>query len=112
MKVGIREKKSAVLKVHILQSTLELLGKKSLKELYVDEICEKVKISKVTFFKYFPLKEDLLLYYYRVWCLENVIKIGTTKKEGLDIVKVAELISKGSSCPATQLVIGIELEDS
>ena len=32
--------------------------------------------------------------------------------EGLDIVKVAVLLSPGSNCPANQLVIGTELDGS
>ncbi|MEQ8927041.1 MAG: TetR/AcrR family transcriptional regulator [Fulvivirga sp.] len=87
MEVGVREKKSAVLKVQILKATLELIGKKAFKDLYVDQICEKVKISKVTFFKYFPQKEDILLYYQRVWCLENIVHITQKKKEGLARVR-------------------------
>lgn len=86
MESGIREKKSAKIKLQVLRVTLELVGKKSFKELYVDQICEEVKISKVTFFKYFPQKEDILLYYYRVWCLENIVTISK-KPEGIDRVK-------------------------
>src|SRR5690606_1350691 len=51
--------------------------------LYVDEICARVKISKVTLFKYFPRKEDLLLYYFRLWCLARTIELREKKKEGL-----------------------------
>ncbi|QSE96530.1 TetR/AcrR family transcriptional regulator [Fulvivirga lutea] len=87
MEVGVREKKSATLKVQILRATLELLGKKAFKDVYVDQICEKVRISKVTFFKYFPQKEDILLYYQRVWCLENIVNISKNKKEGITRVK-------------------------
>lgn len=86
MESGIREKKSAKIKLQVLEVTLRLLGKQSFKELYVDQICEEVRISKVTFFKYFPQKEDILLYFSRVWCLENIIKISQ-KPEGLPRVK-------------------------
>ena len=86
MESGIREKKSAKIKLQVLEVTLRLLGKQSFKDLYVDQICEEVKISKVTFFKYFPQKEDILLYYLRVWCLENIIK-NSQKPEGVDRIK-------------------------
>ena len=87
MEVSIRQKKSAKIKILVLRSMLVLMGRKQFKELYVDQICEHTKISKVTLFKYFPQKEDILLYYYRVWCLETTIKMAESKKEGLDNVK-------------------------
>lgn len=86
MEKGIREKKSAKIKIQVLKVTLQLLGKKSFKDLYVDQICDVVRISKVTFFKYFPQKEDILLYYYRIWCLENIIAINK-KNEGVVRIK-------------------------
>jgi len=49
----------------------------------VDEICAKVKISKVTLFKYFPQKEDILLYYFRLWCLKRAVELNDKPKEGL-----------------------------
>ena len=87
MTTGIREQKAAKLKVLILRTTLDLIGKKPFKDLYVDEICSKVKISKVTFFKYFPQKEDILLYYYRVQCLDCIIELGESRKTGLEAVR-------------------------
>jgi len=81
--MSIRKEKAARLKIQILENTLRLLGKKSFADLYVDEICARVKISKVTLFKYFPRKEDLLLYYFRLWCLARTIELREKKKEGL-----------------------------
>ncbi|MTI40620.1 TetR/AcrR family transcriptional regulator [Fulvivirga lutimaris] len=84
MEASIRETKSAKIKIDILNATLNLVGKKSFKDLYVDDICEKVDVSKVTFFKYFPQKEDILLYYLRVWCLDRVVELDQQNREGLD----------------------------
>ena len=81
--MGIRKEKAARLKVQILENTLKLIGKKSFDDLYVDELCAKVKISKVTFFKYFPQKEDVLLYYFRIWCLSRAVELREKKREGL-----------------------------
>ena len=71
------------MKIQILESTLKLIGKKSFSDLHVEEICAKVKISKVTLFKYFPRKEDLLLDYFRLWCLSRTVELQEKKKEGL-----------------------------
>lgn len=81
--MGIRKEKAARLKVQILDQTLKLIGKKSFEDLYVEELCSKVKISKVTFFKYFPQKEDVLLYYFRVWCLARAVELKEKPKEGI-----------------------------
>ena len=51
--------------------------------MYVDDICAKVKISKVTLFKYFPSKEDILLYYFRLWCLRRAVELRKAPKEGV-----------------------------
>lgn len=81
--MGLRKEKAARLKLNVLDSTMKLIGKKSFDDLYVDEICQKVKISKVTLFKYFPQKEDILLYYLRVWCLKRAVELRDKPKEGI-----------------------------
>jgi AcrR family transcriptional regulator len=81
--MSLRREKAARLKVHVLDQTLRLIGKKSFDDLYVDDICAKVKISKVTLFKYFPQKEDILLYYFRVWCLKRSVELTQKPREGL-----------------------------
>lgn len=81
--MSLRKEKSARLKVHILEQTLKHVGKRSFADIYVDDICAKVKISKVTFFKYFPQKEDLLMYYLRICCLQRLVELKEKPKEGL-----------------------------
>jgi AcrR family transcriptional regulator len=81
--MSLRKEKAARLKLNVLEHTLRLIGKKSFDDLYVDEICAKVKISKVTLFKYFPQKEDILLYYFRLWCLKRAVELRDQPKEGV-----------------------------
>jgi AcrR family transcriptional regulator len=81
--MGIRSVKAARLKLQILEHTVKLIGKKSFEDLHVDHVCDKVKVSKVTFFKYFPQKEDILLYYHRIWCFDRAVELEVKKKEGL-----------------------------
>jgi len=81
--MNLRKEKAARLKIQILDTTLKLIGKKAFEDLYVDDLCAKVKISKVTFFKYFPQKEDILLYYFRIWCMERAAELQSKPKEGL-----------------------------
>lgn len=81
--MSLRKEKAARLKLSVLEQTLKLIGKKSFDDLYVDEICAKTKISKVTLFKYFPQKEDILLYYFRIWCLRRAVELNEKPKEGM-----------------------------
>lgn len=84
--MGLRREKSAKLKVQVLDQMLKLAGKKAFEELHVETLCGKVKISKVTFFKYFPQKEDLLLYFLRIWCLDRAVELRKRPKEGVQAI--------------------------
>jgi AcrR family transcriptional regulator len=81
--MSLRKEKAARLKVQVLEHTLKLVGKKAFDDIYVEDICEKVKISKVTFFKYFPQKEDVLLYHFRIWCLARSVELKQKPKDGM-----------------------------
>jgi AcrR family transcriptional regulator len=81
--MSLRKEKAARLKVQVLEHTLKLVGKRAFDDIYVEDICEKVKISKVTFFKYFPQKEDVLLYHFRIWCLSRSVDLKTKPREGM-----------------------------
>ena len=81
--MSLRKEKAARLKLSVLDQTLKLIGKKSFDDLYVDEICDKAKISKVTLFKYFPKKEDILLYFFRIWCLRRAVELHEKPREGM-----------------------------
>ena len=81
--MSLRKEKAARLKLTVLDQTTKLIGKKSFDDLYVEEICAKAKISKVTLFKYFPQKEDILLYFFRIWCLRRAVELRDKPKEGI-----------------------------
>jgi AcrR family transcriptional regulator len=83
MIMSLRKEKAARLKFKVLDTTKKLIGRKSFEDLYVDDICDRVEISKVTLFKYFPQKEDILLYYFRAWCLARSVEFTLKPKEGL-----------------------------
>jgi len=79
----IRTVKAARIKTEILRVTKELIGQGSFKDLFIADLCKKVRVSKVTLFKYFPQKEDILLYYQRIWCLHLAVKLKNDPREGL-----------------------------
>ena len=73
--MNLRKEKAARLKLAILDEAQRLIAKRPFEDLFVEDICARVKISKVTFFKYFPQKEDLLLYHLRIWCLNRAVEL-------------------------------------
>ena len=81
--MGIRKEKAARLKLAILDHSLKLIGRRPFEDLFVEDICQRVKISKVTLFKYFPVKEDILAYYFRVWCLRRTVELKEKPREGV-----------------------------
>ena len=85
--ISLRERKKARIKHTILEVTLELIGHGTLDQLHVEEICKKAEISKVTFFKYFNRKEDILIYFMRVWCFHIAVEQAQSKLEGLKAIE-------------------------
>lgn len=81
--MSLRKEKAARLKLAILDQTLKLIGRRPYEDLYVEDICQRVKISKVTLFKYFPVKEDILAYFFRVWCLRRTVELRDKPREGV-----------------------------
>ena len=75
--ISLRERKHAETKIALLKILQSKLVKKQFEEISVKELCEEVPISDVTFFNYFPNKNDLLIYYIQIWSLEMSYK---TKK--------------------------------
>jgi AcrR family transcriptional regulator len=86
MIIGQRAIKSANIKSNILNQTLQLLKSSSFKDLFVTEICSHAKVSKVTLFKYFPRKEDILAYYFRIWCFERTVTMIKSDRHGLSAI--------------------------
>ena len=78
-----RELKSAKIKFSIYKELLKSSVRKSFHDIYVRDLCKKAGISKVTFFKYYHQKEELLEYYMRVWLIELNIILNKKKVEGL-----------------------------
>ncbi len=78
-----RERNAAQIKFKALKYVLNEAERRNFTDIQVVEICKHVGISKVTFFKYFTSKVDLLLYYKSVLTLQLIIKISESKKEGL-----------------------------
>jgi len=78
-----RQINAARIKFGILEYTLNESRTRNFTDIQVIEVCKDVGISKVTFFKYFTRKEDILLYYRSVFTLKLIIGIKQNKLEGI-----------------------------
>lgn len=78
-----RELNAAKIRFEILEYVLKECEHRNFEKVQVIEICKYAKISKVTFFKYFTRKEDILLYYKSVITLKIIIELRQKGLEGL-----------------------------
>lgn len=85
--IALRELKKARAKLALYEASLELIGEKSFREVYLEDICRKAEVSKVTFFKFFRQKEDVLVYYMRVWLTDRMIELTKEPKRGFAAVR-------------------------
>lgn len=81
--VGKRAHRAAKIKVDVFKSLQKIASNRQLDEISVDELCAEAGISKVTFFKYFPQKEDVLFYYLRIWSFDRALELGNSPRQGL-----------------------------
>ncbi|WP_326115429.1 TetR/AcrR family transcriptional regulator [Paenibacillus alginolyticus] len=93
--ISLRELKKARTKVALYEASLSLIGDKMFRDMMLDDICRKAEVSRVTFFKFYQKKEDLLVYFMRVWLTERIIEIEAEGKRGFSVIqhvlhKVAE----------------------
>jgi len=86
-KLPLREIKKARSKIAIFKAAFELIGEKPFKEVKVEDICRKAEVSTVTFFKFFPQKEDLLIYFMRLWLAERLIELKLQPKRGIAAIR-------------------------
>jgi len=60
--LGLRERKKAKTRAAIQQHALRLFRDQGYSETTVDQIADAAEVSQSTFFRYFPTKEDVVLY--------------------------------------------------
>jgi len=86
-KISLREKKKARTKLTLLQAGLELIGEGTFRNVLVEDICQRAEVSKVTFFKFFPQKEDMLVYFMSIWQAERFVELEDSPIRGWAAVR-------------------------
>lgn len=80
--IPLRELKKAKNKIALYEAGVSLMKDRMFSQVMLEDICRSAEISKVTFFKFYQRKEDLLIYFMRIWLTERVIEIDTEGKKG------------------------------
>jgi len=84
--LGHRELKKAKTKLECLSAMHTMSQNKSFKDIKVKDIASAVGITEMTFFNYFKTKDELLLYYMRMWCIDQMAVQIETPLKGYDAI--------------------------
>ena len=68
--LGKRALNKAQTKLNILQAMHELLSDTNFRDLKAKDIAARANITEMTFFNYFKVKDDLLIYFMQIWTLD------------------------------------------
>lgn len=87
--ISLRERKHVQTKLALTKAVIARLKTKRLKDISIEELCETVLISKVTFHNYFPKKTDVLVYIWQLWHLEAAwhFQQWETQKTNIEIIE-------------------------
>jgi AcrR family transcriptional regulator len=86
-KVSLRERKVARVRLALVRSLRERINLIPFQQIRVEDLCEEALISKVTFFKYFPEKEALLVFASACWMMEIQVEIRKNGLVGMQAIK-------------------------
>ena len=79
---GKREVNKAKTRIALVKEMENRLKSERYDRIKVVDLCKSAGISKVTFFKYFSSKEELLRYYFKIWSLQVCIESSKAQKTG------------------------------
>lgn len=85
--IPLRELKKAKNKIALYEASMSLIEAQVFRDVMLDDICRVAEVSRVTFFNLFRKKEELLLYYMRVWLTDKIIDIKEQQLRGFDAVR-------------------------
>jgi AcrR family transcriptional regulator len=74
LRLSLRDRKFARVRLAILSAVLHLTRERALADIAVREICTLAQVAPATFFNYFPSKEEVLVYYMRLWSIPVILQ--------------------------------------
>ena len=72
---NLRERKKTLKRMEIIQKTVELFEKSSFDAVTMENIAKECDITKATLYKYFPVKESILVAQWQELIKQNKVKI-------------------------------------
>lgn len=87
LKIGLRERKSVKTKVDLMNAMIKRLTVNDYASIRVEDLCKDAMVSKVTFFKYFPSKDDLFELYFSYLIAFQNLSIRRGGLEGLNALR-------------------------
>lgn len=89
LEISLREEKFALTRLSILNNSLMQLETDSLEKLDIDSICKNLKISRRTFFNYFPQKSYIMQFLLSIWVYELSLEFDKVKssQDGISLIK-------------------------
>lgn len=81
--LGLREKKAIMTKMALVDSLNKRISDSSFRDIRVEDLCSDAHISRVTFHKYFPVKENLLEFMSSLWAFDVQVGLVRKKLEGV-----------------------------
>lgn len=102
-KLSLRERKKYQTMASILEEFLKSLESKNFNEILIDDICNKVNVSRVTFFRYFNSKEEVLDYFVMRWCYQRSVEISNETYSGLEGIR--QVFKSAAEIPRAEKII-------
>jgi len=87
-----RTQNAASIRNKVVRYVVETCKQKNFENIHVTDICEAAEISKVTFFKYFDKKEDVLLLYKSI--LNYEICMDTSSKDLHSLAGIEAIVDR------------------
>lgn len=105
-KFTLRDRKKLQTMESILDAFLTSLEYRAFHEIGVEDVCERANISKMTFFRYFTSKEEVLDYFVLRWCCQRSVEIQADKYQGKEGIR--HVFQSASEIPqATKILVAL-----
>ncbi|HBS43513.1 MAG TPA: hypothetical protein DEA91_01910 [Paenibacillus sp.] len=102
--LSLRERKKYQTMLSILDEFIVSLESKYFDEIHIEDICDRVRISKVTFFRYFSSKEEVLDYFVLRWCYQRSVEIDRGTFSGTEGIRHMFKTAADSACQENPVV--------